>query len=331
MTDSRIDNRIRSGVSAPSGAAFRASTAGISAGDRSAHPGESIATDIAGSSDQSLVERINHDIPNLTKAGRCIAEHLIAKPTAFVHSSVQDIAKATKASEATVVRFCRRYGFSGIPDFRIALAQALAEPDFVSGRVIVEPKVSDKSLVNRRQKSAIARYAARFVENDRAVILDSGSTTELFAHELRSASGLVVMTTGLNVINSLALAPQHTLMVPGGTVRFESMSITGRMVESALATMNFDTAYLGADAIDPDRGLSTFREEEAHLNTAMAKASRRVVVLADSSKFRAPALHRFLDIESVHVIVTDSDLDDAVVRRIEACGVTIHRVKIDEV
>jgi DeoR family galactitol utilization operon repressor len=138
------------------------------------------------------------------------------------------------------------------------------------------------------------------------------------------------MTTGLNVVNALARSTQHTLMLPGGTLRAESMSIGGRGIETALAGMIFDTAYLAADSIDPDLGLSTFREDEAHLNAAMAAASRRLIILADSSKFRAPALHNFHEIENIHAIVTDSGATDAIVQRIEARGTAVHRVEVKE-
>lgn len=278
----------------------------------------------------SLIERIRSDASRLTSAGQRIAERLAASPADFMHATVQDIAAASRVSEATVVRFCRRYGFDGVPEFRIALAQALAEVEFASGRAFIEPKLSDRVLVNRRQKQAIARDALRFVADDRSIIIDSGSTTELFAHRLVGAGPLVVMTTGLNVISALIGAPQHKLMVAGGQVRVQGMSIVGRMIETTLSTMTFDTAYIGANAIDPERGLSAFVEEEAYLSSALAKAARRVIVLADSSKFCVPALHHFLNLARIHAIVTDDGLGDAAAARIEARGVAVHRVPLDE-
>ena len=135
------------------------------------------------------------------------------------------------------------------------------------------------------------------------------------------------MTTGLNIVDALRGATQHSIMLPGGVLRHESRSLSGRMVENTLANMHFDALYLGADAIDPVSGLSTFNEEEAHQNTAMINVSRRIVVLADSTKFRAPGLHRFCEIERIHTIVTDTGLGDDVVAAIEARGVAVHRVE----
>jgi DeoR family transcriptional regulator, aga operon transcriptional repressor len=270
-----------------------------------------------------LMELIRTDFSSLSKAFARIAALLIDTPGKFMTWSIQDIAAAARVSEPTVIRFCRSYGYKGVPDFRIAVAISLAEREVSPGRHFIEPMVGDKAFVNHDLKLAIARKARHLAEDDRSLILDSGSTIQLFAQQLRTASALTILTTGLNVVETLWGCNQHTLILPGGILRFEARSLTGRMVESTLQHMRFDSVYLGADSIDPVLGLSTFNEEEAHQNTAMMGVSRRTIVLVDSSKFRAPGLHRFCDIEQIDVIVTDSNVPDAVSSRLTEQGVTL--------
>lgn len=273
----------------------------------------------------SLIETVSADLPELNKTFRRVAQYMLAAPEGFMHKPVQEIAAAAEVSEPSVIRFCRRYGFKGIPDFRIALAMALVNGSDRSA--FLEPQITDKAVVNLALKRAIARFARTLVGPDRSIIIDSGSTAQLFAETLRDAEPLAVMTTGLNIVDALRGATQHSIMLPGGVLRHESRSLSGRMVENTLANMHFDALYLGADAIDPVSGLSTFNEEEAHQNTAMINVSRRIVVLADSTKFRAPGLHRFCEIERIHTIVTDTGLGDDIVAAIEARGVAVHRVE----
>ncbi|UVC09458.1 DeoR/GlpR transcriptional regulator [Rhizobium sp. TH2] len=275
---------------------------------------------------ESLVGVIARDMPDLNKAFRRIGAYIIASPDRFMHKPLQEIARESNVSEPTVVRFCRHYGFKGVPDFRIALAMSLARQSPVAGSSFIEPGVSDKAVMNLDQKKAIARFAAALAGTDRSIIVDSGSTTQLFASRLREAPAMVIMTTGLNVVETLRGAPQHTVMLPAGAIRFESNSVSGRLVESTLANMRFDTLYLGADSIDPLLGLSTYNIDEAHQNTAMINVSQRVVVLADSTKFRTPALHRFCEIDRIHTIVTDTGLSDEIAEQLSAGGVTVHRI-----
>jgi DeoR family galactitol utilization operon repressor len=234
-----------------------------------------------------------------------------------------DIAVAAGVSEPTVIRFCRQFGYAGMAEFRIALAIDLAGHGRTLG--LLEPSVSDKAVVNLPEKRAIAAAARQLLENDRAIIVDSGSTAALFAATLADAPSLAIMTGGLNIVEVLRGAPQHRVMLPGGTVRYQSMSLTGALVGETLAGMHFDTFYLGADAIDPTFGLSTYNEDEARQNAAMIRLAGRVVVLADSSKFRAPALHRIAGLDAIAAIVTDAGLPDSVGEQLTGAGIRLIR------
>jgi DeoR family transcriptional regulator of aga operon len=273
--------------------------------------------------DGPLIDQIGEARPALTKTFQRIADVLLADPARFTISSVQELAAAAEASEPSIVRFCRHFGYNGAPEFRIALAMSLAREHKDSERLFVEPSVADKAIVNKAKKQAIARAAIRLLEQDRSIILDSGSTIELFARNLRAEPARTVLTAGLNIVETLWGCRQHTIIMPGGIVRFDARALSGRMVEQALTSMRFDTVYFGADSIDPVEGLSTFNEDEAHQNTAMANASKRVVVLVDSSKFRAPGLHRFCAIDRIDTIVTDASVSDEIVEAVRQRGVNV--------
>ena len=271
----------------------------------------------------SLVGVIQNDLPRLSKAFARVADVLIDVPAKFMTWSVQEIAVAAGVSEPSVVRFCLHYGFKGVPDFRIALAISLAEGSTSSNRLFLEPTIGDKAFVNRELKLAIAQKALDMVAADRSLILDSGSTTQLFARQLRTQSGRTILTTGLNVVEALWGCTQHTIILPGGTLRFEAKALTGRLLDVSLQNMRFDTVYFGADSIDPVHGLSTFNEAEAHQCASMMAACQRVVVLVDSTKFRAPRLHRFCNISQIEAIVTDSNIPDDVAAKLREQGVNL--------
>lgn len=274
--------------------------------------------------ESSLLEVVANNLGPTDSANYRVGSYMIADPASFIHKPIQEIARAAQVSEPSVVRFCRRYGFKGIADFRIALAMTLARSSAVGNFAQIEPQVTDKAGVNFAAKRAIGQRAISLLANDRTIIVGSGSTTQFFATFLRDAPGLVIMTTGLNIVNTLKGGDQHTVMLTGGRVRYDSNSVVGRMAETTLSNMRFDTVYLGADSIDPTLGLSTFNEAEAHQNVAMMDASSRIVVLADSSKFRAPELHRFGEMSRIDAIVTDTGLPQEYAEQITAQGVDLY-------
>lgn len=271
-----------------------------------------------------LLERIRADIGHLSKAFSRIGSYLVADPDSFMHAPLRTIAAGAGVSEPSIVRYCKHYGCKGVPEFRIELAKALARelPDFRLN--LIAPSVSDREQVNVNKKRSIARYAAGLIERERSIIVDSGSTLRMFATQLGEARGLSILTADLEVVNLLRHYKQHEVIVPAGTVHYDTMTIGGRFLERFLAELHFDTFFLGADAIDLRLGLSTFKEEEAQKNAAMIRASDRVVVLADSSKFGTPSLHRICDIRKIHMIITDTDVDTALVGHIEELGVAVH-------
>jgi DeoR family transcriptional regulator, aga operon transcriptional repressor len=275
-----------------------------------------------------LFERLRADMGHLSKAFGRIAKYLVADPDSFMHAPLRTIAAGAGVSEPSIVRYCKSYGCRGVPEFRIELAKSLARelPEFRLN--LIAPNVSDRERVNVNKKRSIARYAAGLIERERAIIIDSGSTLRTFATQLGEARGLSILTADLEVVNLLSRYKQHEVIVPAGTVRYDTMTIGGRFMERFLAELHFDTFFLGADAIDLRLGLSTFNEEEAQKNAAMIRASDRVVVLADSSKFGTPSLHRICDIRNVDVIVTDTDVDPTLVRQLEGVGVAVHCVDV---
>lgn len=264
-----------------------------------------------------VVQQIAKDRDSLSRAFRLIADFLGSEPRSFINSPMRTLSERIGVSEPTIIRFARHYGYQGLPDLRLAFAMSLAARDG-SATADLEPRLTDKEIVNRRAKAAIAARAVALTEADRSILLDSGSTVQFLAEELISAPGKTIMTTGINSVLILRNSEQHRLMMVGGDVRQNAMSLAGRMAESNLNEMTFDTLYLGADTLHPEYGFSTYSEEEAHLNRAMIRAAKRVVALVDATKFKGPALHHICDLSQVDIIVSDSGLPQDTRAAIEA-------------
>ncbi len=279
------------------------------------------------SNSNNLVEKINKDRADLSRAFGLIADYLLKTPQGFIHAPMRELSTKIGVSEPTLIRFSRHYGYTGLPDFRLAIAMALAAGGLNDGADL-EPRLADKEGVNRLAKQAIAAAAVSVMAKDKAILLDSGSTVQFLATELRNAPALTIMSTGLKSALGLMNSPQHQLMLPGGEIRKNALSLSGRLAETSLSAMRFDTAYIGADSIDAEHGLSTFNEAEAHLTRAMIAASQRTVVLADATKFKSPALHKICALSKVDIIITDQNLTPEICREVRALNVQLILAKL---
>ncbi len=132
-----------------------------------------------------------------------------------------------------------------------------------------------------------------------------------------------MITNALNVASLLAAVPAVRLIMPGGILRPESNSLSGYMAEAALANLQADRLFLGADGIDPELGLMTPHLPEAQLNAKMIQISRQVIVVADSSKLLRRNISLIARIEQLHMLITDTAADPAVVAEMRRRGVEV--------
>lgn len=74
----------------------------------------------------NVLEKISRDMSEFSKSEKKVAEVILANPQSAIHSSIATLAKLSNVSEPTVNRFCRRLDTKGYPDFKLHLAQSLA-------------------------------------------------------------------------------------------------------------------------------------------------------------------------------------------------------------
>ncbi len=74
----------------------------------------------------NTLEKIQTHLELLSKSERKVAEVILASPQTAIHSSIATLARMADVSEPTVNRFCRRLDTKGFPDFKLHLAQSLA-------------------------------------------------------------------------------------------------------------------------------------------------------------------------------------------------------------
>jgi DeoR family transcriptional regulator, aga operon transcriptional repressor len=185
-----------------------------------------------------------------------------------------------------------------------------------------------KQLQHHAEKVRIAQAAAQLIQDGETIILDSGTTTEEIARQIRKAefTGINVITNALNIALVLIDVPFVRLIMPGGILRRESKSLSGHMAEAAMDNLQADRLYLGADGLDPEIGVMTPHLAEAELNAKMIRISRQVVAVADSSKLRRRNISLIAKVEQLHMLITDSAAPLEAVEALRARGVEVKLV-----
>jgi DeoR family transcriptional regulator of aga operon len=171
-----------------------------------------------------------------------------------------------------------------------------------------EQTIDQKDALNHEQKERIGALAARMVQPGDNIIIDSGTTTISLARHLREAKEVAVLTNGLNIAWELADAPGVDLILTGGLLRKQSLSMLGAQAEACLQAYSFDKLFLGVDGFDLQFGITTHNEAEASLNHKMVERAKKIIVLTDASKFGRVSLHRIAQLDKVHTVITDASI-----------------------
>ncbi|MFB7593761.1 DeoR/GlpR family DNA-binding transcription regulator [Streptomyces sp. NPDC056160] len=178
-----------------------------------------------------------------------------------------------------------------------------------------EPGFEAKSGLELTAKEDIARAAAQLVAPGSAIALSGGTTTYALAHHLVDVPDLTVVTNSVRVADVFHTAQRTsgqrqgaaTVVLTGG-VRTPSDSLVGPVADQAIAALHFDMLFLGVHGISAEAGLSTPNLAEAETNRRLVQSARRVVVVADHTKWGVVGLSSFATLEQVDTLVTDAGL-----------------------
>lgn len=187
-----------------------------------------------------------------------------------------------------------------------------------------ERSVGDSATHRLEGKSAIARLAVARVPIGGRIFVDAGTTCGALARLVAADASLcplTVVTRGLETAVALADTEHVELHLLGGRLRRLSHGVVGPLATLALDRMSFDVAFLGADAVDVDRGMGEPTVEETMLKEQVAAVARRTVVLADASKAGATA-PSWTRMPGPWTLVTDS-ADDELRSRAATAGVEL--------
>ncbi|MGX2998644.1 DeoR/GlpR family DNA-binding transcription regulator [Streptomyces sp. JNUCC 64] len=178
-----------------------------------------------------------------------------------------------------------------------------------------EPGFEVKSALELTAKEDIARTAAALVAPGTAIALSGGTTTYALAHHLLDVPELTVVTNSVRVADVFHTAQRGagqrqglaTVVLTGG-VRTPSDSLVGPVADQAIAALHFDVLFLGVHGISVTAGLSTPNLAEAETNRRLVRSARRVVVVADHTKWGTVGLSSFASLDQVDTLVTDAGL-----------------------
>jgi DeoR family transcriptional regulator of aga operon len=243
-----------------------------------------------------------------------LLEHLRLHGTASVH----ELSRATDASAPTVRRDLEQLESEGYVQ-RTRGGALLAH----TRHSAFEPESAVAAQLARAEKRAIGEAAAALLQDGDSVIFDSGTTVHMAARAAaQTRLKLTAVTNDLEIAQTLSPPADIRVVVLGGTVRKGSPTLLGEPGTSLLRDLHVDVAFVGTQTIS-GTALSDASIEVSAFKKAVIQSARRVILLADGSKFQEASFFKFANAHEVHDVVTDASAPSAALQALRDQGVRV--------
>jgi DeoR family glycerol-3-phosphate regulon repressor len=222
---------------------------------------------------------------------------------------VSELADQFGVSEMTIRRDINSLAESGL------LLKVHGGATTPGGLSTEEPGFEKKSVREEPEKAAIAEEALSFVRPGSAIGLSAGTTTWALAKLLSRMQGLKIVTNSVQIAEVFYrshsnLTGERTTVVLTGGERTPSDALVGPIAINSLRQFHLDTLFLGVHGIDERAGFTTPNLLEAETDRVFASTARRVVVLADHTKWETVGMNTIAQLSDVHALVTDAGVSD---------------------
>ncbi|WP_272918354.1 DeoR/GlpR family DNA-binding transcription regulator [Microbacterium enclense] len=234
---------------------------------------------------------------------------------AYGTGSVTEMAKILGVSASTVRRDLNELQERGLVE-RIHGGAAPLTDDVEPLRPLREVAFSD-------EKRRIGQAAASHIADHSTVLILGGTTTEAMLPFLGAVRGLTVLTNSLMVVNRLAQYSDIALIVLGGLLRRQEMSLLGHLTIAGLDEFGIDQVFSGAFGIDPEIGVTGTNLSETQTDRSLASSARELIMLADHSKLTQRGPARLVPTTAVSTLITDDGADADVLQRFREAGVIV--------
>lgn len=171
------------------------------------------------------------------------------------------------------------------------------------------------------EKRRIGRLAATLVADGETVILDGGSTVACVADEL--ANRPIHAITNSLAIARLFRAPCSVEVTLTGGYLFPRLQVMlGPLCERMLASVAADAVIMGIGGVT-EAGFSNNHTLVVGSELRMIEVARRVIIVADATKFGRPAMVPVAPLEEADIVVSDASLPPEHRRMLEDRGVKV--------
>lgn len=213
---------------------------------------------------------------------------------------IGELAKNLFVSESTIRRELAQMNQLGLVERNHGGAVILDTMDEIA--------ISVRYGYNTQDKKETVEIARNKLPAFKNVFIDNSSTALILTRRIDLRHKTVV-TNGLLLAMELSKIENVNILMPGGSLPYNSNALIGAYTQRCLADMSFDL-YLASCAAITQEGTFENSLDQAELKRVAMQCSRAKILLVDKTKFGGAAMYRTATLSEYDAVFTNAS-DDA--------------------
>jgi DeoR/GlpR family transcriptional regulator of sugar metabolism len=161
---------------------------------------------------------------------------------------------------------------------------------------------------NSEEQARIAEAGAAQLGHAQTIFVDEGYLPQLVARALPDDRPLTIVTASLPAANELAQRREIEVLLLGGRVRGATLGTVDHWTTNMLSSFVIDLAFIGANGISTEHGLTTPDPAVAAVKRAAIAVSRQRIFVGTHTGFGVASFSRFAEIGEFAKLVTGEQL-----------------------
>lgn len=179
---------------------------------------------------------------------------------------------------------------------------------------------------NNTVKDAIARHAASYVRSGDSIALDASTTVFSMLPYLKRLDRLIIITNSLVIAQELLDTPHIQVMMPGGLLRRDSVSLVG--TPEGLPDIHLTAGFISVHGFTEDTGFTESSMEEVQMKHAMLGRCLKKYVVIDDRKWGKVAPYTVMRAHDPTAIVTSRNAPEITVNALKSRGINVEVVDV---
>lgn len=236
-------------------------------------------------------------------------------------ASVKELAKILNVSEMTIRRDLKVLNSNNI--VTNVYGATIYNPSNTINNMSFNYDINTEIIKFENEKDKIGAAAAKLINNNDVIIIDTGTTTEKLAYSIDNNLEITALFYNVNILNALRKKKNIKMIFSGGyyhpnTEMFESPEGIS-LIENTRATK----VFVSAAGVHESLGVTCSNNYEVATKKAILKSSYEKILLLHSEKFGKVHSSYFAELQEFNTIITDNRLSSQWIDKIKALNINL--------